>query len=983
MITITLSNTQNSNFLTVEPLEDLTVPLSGLSDTLQHQQLSLTFKLAYDADVFDYIMAYEELNAVVYDNSTPVFTGKIKNEITWTDNGYPLPVDSISLVISDNTYLFEAKTQTEFALINQKLADIVDSVCQACGAELAENTTLRDVTVQAFVLDADKSYLEALNNLLFQYGYAFGFNGSGQVKIIDLATVPTQRVQLTETDFFAGLEIKRTKKNYTGIQLKYNELVKKENEQVYWEGNGVNEENKVTPIVLRPHQYYPYDSDPTQEQREGQVYQTFENGYAESYTLYSGEQRYRRSTKTTLVYTENHRVVNDWDDGIVINRTEFGARQASVRLYNSANQDKNLYQLAIRADAWYRSQDVIYNYGENKTPYEYQSEYIYESEAAENFCSLLSRFFMGGNFKVTAQLSVGLEMGLHVAIDTGLGGFVCNAIVTACDYDAKNQKYKCSFISYGEAAVIASRYKKYASNYGSFSESQVYTESELVKYRGLLTQLPENPKNGEFFLVKETFSVASRLRLVDNSLLKLINGNYLVIQKPFSASYIYIYQDNTWQRIDDKNDYHYILASNDLIAMGWKLSDNLQDTLDQIDENAQQYADTAENNATSAAQDYAETAEQNAKDYTDGEIEVVNNAVENLDLKKIEYVPRYKGKSATAPAGAKKDDWFLNTTSGTLQKFNGTTWENVDAYNPSNAFMYNEASKDCLEYAAATGNVASYAAAFIAHIYARYVTLDNPATPYDQFGITTDGFAIEESDDFDKNNVGQVYGFSLVHYLAQVTAGLKAIGSLVVSQVTSDEINTNRSFATQHVSQYKEYDSIGIPTVKSSAALVSDGIETFLSTPFGSRLWSLLTDAGNNGVRLLTNKRLIVQEADKSLSSRYVGVVSMIRPAYGDRGSVTAKRFSDGSFEITGHLQVPGTLEINIDDDFEFVPAIIDSVQVTPYNRAGSDLNYMCMPIDITTAGFTIVLRDLNTMAYRNGSCSFTVKGWWSPVIWT
>lgn len=1126
MISIRISNSQNTQFITVYPMEDLTIPLPAISETLQHQELSCTFKLPYDADEFAYIMAYEELNAVVFDNQTPVFTGIIKNEATWQDNGYPLPMDSISLTISDNTYLFNKKTDAEIAKINQKLDAVVQYICQNCGATIAQNQVLRQTVIQAFVLDSGKSYLEAFNNLLFQYGYAFYFNGSGEVQFVDLLAEPQQRLQLTESDLFTGLEIRKTTRNYSGVRLTYNELEKKENEQVYFEGNGVNEDSQVTPITVRPNQYYPYDSDPTQEAREGQVFQTFEDGYAESYTLYSGEQKFRRSSKTTLVYTENHRLVEDWEGSITVNRTQYGARQASVRLLNTGTTDASLYQLAIRADAYYRSQDVFLNYGDSTNPYEYQSEYIYDATSAQAFASMLTKFLMGGNFKVTAKLSVGIDVGTHVSIDTGLSGFTCNAIVLACEYDAKNQIYKCTFHSYGTASTIASRYKKYASNYGKFSEQQISVKSILsiteeyylstsptvvqggqwlpdapewvqgkyiwtrtkitynsgevtvtdplrttaienvgigsvdveyaqtdnavtapttgwsttapawqqgkyiwsrtktslsdgtelysnpacitgqrgetgdsIQYLGPLSALPENPKNGDFFLCVSEFSETSRLKLVNGNLLTLTDGNYLLITRGYTPKYIYAYSDGWW-RVDDYNDYRYILASNDLLERGWDLSTNLQDALDTLDSDAQGYADAAQSNATHAAQGYASAAQDNAKNYTDGEIQTVNNSISTLSQSvnqsisnintslgnKIEYVPRYLGKSATAPSGAKKDDWFLNTTAKVLQKYNGTTWDNVDQYTAENAYMYNAAVKDCLELAETTGNVALFAAAFIAHIYARYITLENPSVLYEEYGITTEGYEIQESDDFMMNNVGQVFGFSLAHYLTRVNDQDKPLGSLVISQLTSNESNTNISYANHHVSQYKEYDpQLGFRKPTSSAALISSGIEAYVEYPFSGRLWSLLTDQSNKGVRLTSNKRLIVQENDKSIASQYVGLVSMSRPSY-INGSATAKRFSDGSFEITGHLLVEGTLAINFQTEFGFTPTIIDSVQVSPYNQPTShptDTNYICMPINISTAGFTIRYKDSDGTSDRTGHCSFTVKGWWSSVIWT
>ena len=228
----------------------------------------------------------------------------------------------------------------------------------------------------------------------------------------------------------------------------------------------MDSDNHIIPITLRPGQYYPYESDPDQEAREGKVQQTFESGYAESYKTYSGETKYRRSQKTTLLYTENHYVVQDWSGSIEINRTEFGSRQASVRLRNtSTSQDAQLYQLAIRADAYYRTADCSVTCGSGNNEFTYESEYIYSSTVAENLAKLLSRFFINTSFKISGEITRSLPVGSYVKVDTGDSGFMCNCLVLACSYDEYEEKYSVLLVSYGDVSVDITR-SQYQSSVG-------------------------------------------------------------------------------------------------------------------------------------------------------------------------------------------------------------------------------------------------------------------------------------------------------------------------------------------------------------------------------------------------------------------------------------------------------------------------------------------------------------------------------------
>ena len=97
---------------------------------------------------------------------------------------------------------------------------------------------------------------------MFQYGFTYYFNGYGEMDFLYLKDSSEPALTLDENDMLTGLEINRTSKSYTGVTVTYNNLVKKINEQVYFEGNGLDDDNRIIPIVVMPGQYWPYDSDP-------------------------------------------------------------------------------------------------------------------------------------------------------------------------------------------------------------------------------------------------------------------------------------------------------------------------------------------------------------------------------------------------------------------------------------------------------------------------------------------------------------------------------------------------------------------------------------------------------------------------------------------------------------------------------------------------------------------------------------------------
>ena len=287
-----------------------------------------------------------------------------------------------------------------------------------------------------FILNREQEFYQAVNDLLFEYGFAFGFTGTGELTIINLKQSYDE--QIIE-NLFTGVKFSRTKRKYTGIELNYGKITKKDNEQVYFEGGDLGEDNKIIPIIITPGTYYPFESDPRIESTEGQVYQEFSSGYAETQTLYNGEKRYTRSKDTQLLYTENHKLVEDYSDNLTVDRTEFGYTQASVRFVNKSNTDAELKQLAIKATAYYRSPVQLIR-GDGKK-FKYDSKYIYAKDSANALAALMQQYFLGGNFKITFKTTQKLIPGQKTKINTGLSGIIANVIILSATKDVYSEIY--------------------------------------------------------------------------------------------------------------------------------------------------------------------------------------------------------------------------------------------------------------------------------------------------------------------------------------------------------------------------------------------------------------------------------------------------------------------------------------------------------------------------------------------------------------
>lgn len=464
--------------LTVYP-KTCTIKNSFCNENLQHEESQASLTLNYEDDVFRLLALTDKLDAVVYaQDGSRIFTGVINDTMSWEDLGDPHPVESLSVTVHDYTSLLTKKTAGEFGYIDTELSAIVNAICLECG--IVPSLSYTDIFVPAFVLDAETEFKSKLESLLFQYGFSYYFNADGSLSLFDFKNIPEEVPVLGDDQIFLRPKFSRQNKKYEKITVKYNKLTAKTNELVYFSGAGYNSDNTVAPAIVQQNVYYPFESSPIVEADSGQVFQSFESGYAESYQKYNGEIAYRRSTKSQLVYSLNHRVENDWENGeIEINRTDFRYRQASVRLINRGATDAKVYSISIRADAWYRDSEQTVSVGSGSAEYKCDAEFIFEAGVAESLVQVLQKYFAGGKFRIEIKSDIEIPVGDFRTISSGRSGFSSLALVVSRTLDFDTDIYTYTLITLNDAAISAVTHRS-----SSYSNPVDETKSKIA---GLIT----------------------------------------------------------------------------------------------------------------------------------------------------------------------------------------------------------------------------------------------------------------------------------------------------------------------------------------------------------------------------------------------------------------------------------------------------------------------------------------------------------------
>lgn len=484
--------TAGNQTITVHP-GSCTLHKSVCNQSLQHQEDSADCSLAYDRDVFEFLNSHETIQAVVTDDGTPVFTGELSSDISWTDLGWPEPVKSLDVTISDYTSRLDRKADCEKGFTGRPIGTVLTELLADCGLELDPSGSPDDI-IPAVVLDEGASYKSVIDQLVYEYGYSYTFTPTGQLKLFSFSSIPDVE-SMTEVDsgtILSEPDFKRTQSRNDCVTVVYNNLTKRDNELVYRSGAGYNSDYTVAPDIVQNGVYYPFESSPVVEADQGKVFQNFESGYAESYKKYNGETAYRRSSKTQLVYTRNHILVPDWEGGnIIVDRTEFGFKRASIRLLNTSQDDASVYSISIRAEAWYRDTECTVTSGKGTQPFKTETQYTFDQTTAERLAKTLYQYMTKGKYEVSFRSETNFAPGTFISLDSGMSCFSSYALITEQEDDPETGIYTYTAISIGDASVSIKRTKSITQDIPTAAESQAMVSS-LVNGSGTEIGNPDN-----------------------------------------------------------------------------------------------------------------------------------------------------------------------------------------------------------------------------------------------------------------------------------------------------------------------------------------------------------------------------------------------------------------------------------------------------------------------------------------------------------
>lgn len=467
----------------------------GLNQNYRHVQSSATFDLIYDETIYnklasqtDDVLVTINMNGSLEDytnlvgiarvgvtylvNGTVGFTGRFKPFRNRTYNGI---VDNmmISVDATDSSHLLD-KPIGDIIYENYKVFDptdtansIVHQLALVAGFTLDKVSPICSITdvVPVFAPPkTDASILKTLDDLFFEHGYTLNFDSRDRIACINWLgnTTPVFTFDDCNMKLETTVSYQDRDNKYKGIAVKYYELGTRANTLVYRDSKlPYGDREAFAGYDILAGFRYPPEANGT-DPGTGDNYmvkQKYTNDGIEYFTneaVAKGiekEYYYKafKSDFSDIIKTTNHRLEKKWDSGIVLEKNDYGNKEAEILLLNNTAGPLKVYYLNVYADVTYRttSREVTRNVFNDGDEYQsYTLAYIYTQAQADTIADRLASDMAIGRIEYSLLSSNNVLMGSPVHISMG-DGTEQDCIVVSRSYSESDGKYEYLLVGIG------------------------------------------------------------------------------------------------------------------------------------------------------------------------------------------------------------------------------------------------------------------------------------------------------------------------------------------------------------------------------------------------------------------------------------------------------------------------------------------------------------------------------------------------------
>lgn len=369
---------------------------------------TLDFSMEFDATVINNLLTNSDVEIRVHKDGSDWFTGTVRDNLRVKS---VQQVESIQIECVDWSEKLKKRMKWTAALIDYDVLDMTttansiihylltqqgDSISVKAGTASIAKTIPYYVNVDAV---DDKSYWDAITDLLFQFGYVWDFDESGDLTIYDfLPSSASSTATLDRTNTRESLQIERQRERYDGVEVRWWELGSAVDAVVFRDTTGGGDGYDMY-VEVADGDFFPNADGET-------TYCEYKYGDYEVVYVSSPALNYSPSTLTQNAFTNYF-------------------RRAEVELENEVGSTVPVTLFQITGDVVYKEQEHIVrseDYSTADDRLEIKADHIFAAADAEKLSTGLKLYYSNADFKYEFQSMSALSPGDVVTVaDDNLG----------------------------------------------------------------------------------------------------------------------------------------------------------------------------------------------------------------------------------------------------------------------------------------------------------------------------------------------------------------------------------------------------------------------------------------------------------------------------------------------------------------------------------------------------------------------------------
>lgn len=387
-------NTIESEFI----LQNAKITQNYYSD-LRHVDDSATFLIPWNEELHDAIIAdiNNDIKCELSDNDVKIFTGYLRKNATFnkTQRNQPFSIEVVS-----PSFFFDVKYSGQVMQYqNKTLGELVGILLSYTSFSGTIDTSVFGTErISIFILTEDDNIREQLEDLLYEFGYSYTFDGSGNLIITELFDEPPVQINqhFDGANCLVQIQQQIKERSYKNVEVKWSPIIQASDVLIFQDTTGADSNHEAN-IQIAPNSYY-LDT---------------QQNYLEYSSKYQGI-KWISTADAEIQYADQSGITETFEN--------LGTR-GQLSIYNGTQVQKTITKLEVYGSGYFRSAININKSsdvpGTTKTV---ETKFIETTTQANNLCTRLANYYRYSNFTSLIRSKANYSIGSFVTIsDEGLG----------------------------------------------------------------------------------------------------------------------------------------------------------------------------------------------------------------------------------------------------------------------------------------------------------------------------------------------------------------------------------------------------------------------------------------------------------------------------------------------------------------------------------------------------------------------------------